>query len=520
MEEDSLLHALEQVYGLNDDVDTIISYARYVDLTLKGEIKSLGNYNLIIRCPVDYTETTTLIDILTNILMTKGIVTDVNYCDFRQLSFRYSKYYDRELVILDKGLDIGTKGIQEKLKQYIHTSTNKVFILLLYLDDEDTHIFQESLLDEFAWYVNIEDLSNIDRQDYIMQKLKKNHIAVSKRCNFVSKLAEYNSIVIDDELLDVVIKCKTNGIKTITDSFLRDIGKTSLLTSPTTDTQQDTKTAMKELDALIGLEDIKMQIKQIINYVKVSKMRGQTPMLHFCFLGASGVGKSICARLVGKLFAEENIIPSNKFVEVTRADLIAGYIGQSALKTRAILNKAKDGVLFIDECYSLLADSSKDFSHEVVAELVKFMEDEKDTIIIFAGYTEPVNEFLKSNQGLESRIQFKLYFPDYSAEELYLIFRKMAKDKDYKLASNVKETLIEHFRKAQKLQNFGNARYVRNLLEKIEMQNSQGIDNFDTVSKCNSLKLCDVKAVIDRLEQQHPKEKQKIGFSSAGCCQV
>lgn len=509
MEEDTLLQDLEQVYGLNDDVETVLNYARYVDLTLRGEIKEIGNYNLIIKCPVDYPATTTLIDIITNILTSRGIVTDVNYCNFRQLSFRYSKCYDRELVILDKGMDFEIKGMQEKLKQYIHSRTNKVFILLLYSDDEDTHIFQESLLDEFAWYVKIEDLSQVERQDYIKHKLKKNHISVSKKCDFISKLAEYNSIVIDDELLDIVIKCKTNGIKTITESFLKDIGKTSLLASQTADIQ-DTKSAMDELDALIGLEDIKMQIKQIINYVKVSKMRDQTPMLHFSFLGASGVGKSICARLVGRIFAEEGIIPSNKFVEVTRADLVAGYIGQSAIKTRAVLNKAKDGVLFVDECYSLLSDSTRDFSHEVVAELVKFMEDEKDTVVIFAGYTESVQEFLKSNDGLESRIQFKLYFPNYSAEELYMIFKKIANDKNYKLASNIKDTLIEHFRKAQKQQNFGNARYVRNLLEKTEMELAQRVIS-DETDNC-IIKLCDVKAVIDRLEQQQSKGKQKIGF--------
>ena len=138
------------------------------------------------------------------------------------------------------------------------------------------------------------------------------------------------------------------------------------------------------------------------------------------------------------------------------------------------------------------------------------MEDEKDTVVIFAGYTEPVQEFLKSNDGLESRIQFKLYFPNYSAEELYLIFKKMANDRNYKLASNVKDTLLEHFEKAQKQENFGNARYVRNLLEKIEMELAQRVIS-DGTDNC-IIKLCDVKAVIERLEQQHPKKKQKIGF--------
>ncbi len=510
MEEETLLLELEQIYGLGNDVDTILNYARYVDLTLAGEIKEIGNYNMIIKCPADYPATTTLIDIITNILISKGIVTDVNYCDFRQLSFRYSKYYDRELVILDKGLDFGIKGIQEKLKQYIHSRTNKVFILLLYSDDEDTHIFQESLLDEFAWYVKIEDLSQVERQDYIKHKLKKNHISVSKKCDFISKLAEYNSIVIDDELLDIVIKCKTNGIKTITESFLKDIGKTSLLT--TTDIQQDTKSALIELEALIGLEDIKQQIKQIINYVKVSKMRDQTPMLHFCFLGASGTGKTEIARLVGKLFAEEGILSSDKFIEVSRNDLIAGYVGQTAMKTQSVINKSLGGTLLIDEAYSLDPKSSnKDYGHECISTLIKAMEDNRDNLcVILTGYTEDMESLLESNAGFKSRISFYLHFPDYTAEELYLIFKKMANDRNYKLASNVKDTLLEHFEKAQKQQDFGNARYVRNLLEKIEMELAQRVIS-DGTDNC-IIKLCDVKAVIERLEKQLPKGKQKIGF--------
>ena len=511
MEEDTLLQDLEQVYGLNDDVETVLNYARYVDLRLAGEIKDIGNYNIIIKCPVDYPSTTTLIDIITNILTSRGIVTDVNYCDFRQLSFRYSKCYDRELVILDKGMDFGIKGMQEKLKQYIHSRTNKVFILLLYSDDEDTHIFQESLLDEFAWYVKIEDLSKVERQDYIKHKLKRNHISVSKKCKFISKLAEYNSIVIDDELLDIVIKCKTNGIKTITESFLKDIGKTSLLSSPTADIQ-DTKLAMDELDALIGLEDIKMQIKQIINYVKVSKMKGQTPMLTFCFSGNSGTGKTEVARLVGKLFAEEGLLSSDKFIEVSRNDLIAGFVGQTAMKTQAVINKAIGGTLLIDEAYSLdPKDSSKDYGHECISTLIKAMEDNRDNLcVILTGYTKDMESLLESNAGFKSRISFYLHFPDYTAEELYLIFKKMANDRNYKLASNVKDTLLEHFEKAQKQENFGNARYVRNLLEKIEMELAQRVIS-DGTDNC-IIKLCDVKAVIERLEKQHPKKKQKIGF--------
>jgi len=139
------------------------------------------------------------------------------------------------------------------------------------------------------------------------------------------------------------------------------------------------------------------------------------PKLHMVFLGNPGTAKSSVAKLVSRIFLEEGILNGN-FVEATRSNLVAGYIGQSALKTRDVLNKARDGVLFLDEVYSLYSDSPRDFSHEVVAELVKFMEDE-NICVIMAGYPQPVDEFLKSNEGLESRIQFKLNFPDYTSEE-------------------------------------------------------------------------------------------------------
>lgn len=453
-ENNSLVDELNEIYGLDNDVETILNYAKYIDLKSSEKIKDIGNYNMIIKCSQNNQSITSLINIIIKLLTEKEIIKEVNYCfDTRQLNYRDKFDFVNELVIIDNGSNSDIRRIQERPKQYIHSRTNKVFILILYLDEyEDTHIFDQSFLEEFAWYVKIEDLSGLERQEYIRNKLKKNHIAVSKKCDFVAKLAEHNSIIIDDELLDVVIKCKTSGIKTITDLFLKNNGKTELLSS--TNTQQHSKSAMKELDLLIGLEDIKYQLKQIINYVKVSKTRGQRPMLHFCFLGSSGTGKTQVAKILAKLFEEENIISSNKFVEVTRADLVAGYVGQSALKTKAVLNKAKNGVLFIDECYSLLSENSRDYGHEVVAELVKFMEEDKKTIIIFAGYTEAVQEFLKSNEGLESRIQFKLYFKNYTPEELYSIFKKMVCDKGYKIASNLKNTLVEHFIKAQKQQNF------------------------------------------------------------------
>lgn len=160
-------------------------------------------------------------------------------------------------------------------------------------------------------------------------------------------------------------------------------------------------------------------------------------------------------------------------------------------------------------------DSGKDFGAEAIAELIKAMEDYRDNLcVILAGYTDEIEQLLKSNTGFQSRIQFKLYFPNYSPEELYLIFRKMCKERNYKLDKNVKPILLEHFNQAQKQDNFGSARYVRSLLEKITMIQAQRVAE-DTAADIDLIKAVDIKNVIDYLNKEIPKEKLQIGFATA-----
>lgn len=159
-------------------------------------------------------------------------------------------------------------------------------------------------------------------------------------------------------------------------------------------------------------------------------------------------------------------------------------------------------------------DSGKDYGAEAIAELIKAMEDNRDNLcVILAGYEQPMEELLKTNSGFSSRIQFKLYFDNYSSEELYLIFRKMCKDRQYKLDSNIKSLLIEHFEKTKKQEGFGNARYCRSLLEKVLMVQAQRVA-IDTTANINLITKQDVENTLTQIQEQQPKMvKQKIGFA-------
>ena len=158
-------------------------------------------------------------------------------------------------------------------------------------------------------------------------------------------------------------------------------------------------------------------------------------------------------------------------------------------------------------------NNGKDYGSECISTLIKAMEDYRDNLcVILAGYTEDMKQLLKTNRGFPSRIQFELQFPDYTSNELYQIFKKMVKAEGYKLLSNIRPILIEHFEKARQQENFGNGRYARSLFEKVKFEQADRIV-LDTTADINNIKLCDVKNVLTRLEKQKPQEKIKIGFS-------
>ena len=245
---------------------------------------------------------------------------------------------------------------------------------------------------------------------------------------------------------------------------------------PSDASEQEPETdPMEELDKLIGLTKIKHDVRELTDFVKIQKMRKDGGLksvpvsLHLVFTGNPGTGKTTVARILSKLYRQIGVLSKGQLVEVDRSGLVAGYVGQTALKTAQKIGEAKGGVLFIDEAYAL-ARKDDTFGQEAIDTILKAMEDNReDLVVIVAGYTGPMETFINSNPGLKSRFNKYIEFPDYTIDELMGIFDMNCKKYDYEaqedVRAQVRAMLVQ--RKLSTQENFANAREVRNLFEEI-----------------------------------------------------
>lgn len=240
--------------------------------------------------------------------------------------------------------------------------------------------------------------------------------------------------------------------------------------------EQSLEELVSELKALVGLASVKKDVDQLINFLKVQQMRQSKGMKtepvsrHLVFYGNPGSGKTTVARLISKIFKSLGIISKGHLVETDRAGLVAGYVGQTAIKVSEIVNKSLGGVLFIDEAYTLSSGGDNDFGQEAIDTLLKLMEDHRDNlIVIVAGYTDKMNNFLSSNPGLRSRFNKFLNFEDYSPDELTRIFEVFCNSNGYTISSQTSnKKLLSLFSEiyANRDESFANGRLVRNVFEK------------------------------------------------------
>lgn len=229
---------------------------------------------------------------------------------------------------------------------------------------------------------------------------------------------------------------------------------------------------LEELNSLVGLETAKSQVQKLIATHKANIVRqehGHTSVpigLHLAFLGPPGTGKTTVARLIARIYRAIGLLPRGHLVEADRSSLVAGFIGQTAIKVQEVVEAADGGVLFIDEAYSLASDSGSGFGDEAIATLVKEMENRRHSMaVVIAGYEQSITDLLKSNQGLKSRFQRSLVFGDYSQDELNEIFVRLSKSHQIDLTPEVAKAVRAHIESAKTSGDAGNARYVRNLFE-------------------------------------------------------
>lgn len=332
-----------------------------------------------------------------------------------------------------------------------------------------------------------------DVKDKLLNYIKNTYSqSENKNMEYVNKL--YNEIILKKNSIFNIKEKNNLKVKDIPDAY----------------NTRDLPEIMNELNALVGLNEIKNQINDLVYLLKFNQKANidiYKFSLHMIFTGNPGTGKTTVARLISDILYNIGYIKQNKLVEVSSKDLIAEYVGQTAGKTFNVIKSAIGGVLFIDEAY-VLNGERMNYGEESISTILKAMEDYKDKlVIIFAGYKDEMENFIRANVGLASRIGYKINFKDYTLEELLQIFINLLKNNNLEITHNAKEKVKELIKESKKIENFGNARYINSLFQKVLINHAKNIDK----NPKDNIYLIDEDDINPEM-LANDSNKRKIGF--------
>ncbi len=325
------------------------------------------------------------------------------------------------------------------------------------------------LIRETSFFQPVDEMKNFFILPAILKKINSEQFAAIS--SFITHIATL--IVKADDLVSEEEKELLKQITTKVNNPKITIDKARYNEVPDDDTLE---IVLNELHELIGLESIKENVKHLSNFLKVQKLRVEQGLktsnnsLHAVFMGPPGTGKTTVARMLGRIYKHLGYLEKGHLVETDRAGMVAGYVGQTAIKTDEIIKSALGGILFIDEAYSLTGNSLNDFGREAIEILLKRMEDERSNfVVVVAGYPNLMEEFIRSNPGLQSRFNRYFEFDHYGVEALLKIFKLYVTKGDFFLTEDAEEKLREILERVYEKRHkaFGNARTMRNLFEKI-----------------------------------------------------
>jgi len=414
----------------------------------------------------------------------------------------------------DDGFASGERDTIEKLCDVAKRYRNQVLTILC--------LPRECKKSKALFYENFGTMSFVE--------IAEEFVAGEQACSFLKMLAKENHIRTDKMLFEKLEADKgylAPDLRAVFDEWYNNKLKTTIFPQykgMETAKREVVKAAPKgsaydELQDMIGLKEAKAVIQKALNYYKMQKLyeekgiKKDSPAMHMVFSGNPGTAKTTAARLFARIMKDNGLLSKGQLIEVGRGDLVGKYVGWTAQTVQSRFKEAIGGVLFIDEAYSLVDDRSGSFGDEAINTIVQEMENHRqDVVVIFAGYPDKMEGFLQKNPGLRSRIAFHVPFDDYDADELCKIATLIGKNKGISLEDAAIEKLGTIFETARKQNDFGNGRYVRNILEQAKMNQASRLLEYDfddiTTEEITTIKAVDI--VVPDIKTE---EKRKIGFA-------